>query len=151
LGNPVASPNWTGMEPLQWLQEAHRSGASVELSAELTPAELRYQKCVDPTHRSTTEAGTTDQHSTGPLTRRRAAPCERTQDRPPASLSEPPTNDSVEQIPCDLSASPVLAIREEPDDASEASHQTVDDGVIAAEMSEVEHGPLGHVTAVWGP
>lgn len=151
LGIPVASPNWSGTELVQWLQEAHRSVASVEISAELSPEDLRFLKDVDPDHNSTMVAETIDHHSRGRRTGRRAAPYDPAQDLPTASLSETPTNDSVEQIPCDLSASPVLAIPEEPDDASEASHQTVDDGVIAAEMSEVEHGPLGHVTAVWGP
>lgn len=150
LGIPVASPNWTGTELVQWLQEAHRSVASVEISTELSAEDLRFLEDVDPDHNSTMVAETVDHHGRGRRTGRRAAPYDPTQDLPTASLSETstPTN---EQIPCDLSAPSVLPIREEPDDAPEASHQTVDEGVIESEMSEAEQGPLGHVTAVWGP
>ncbi len=148
LGIPVASPHMSGTELVNWLEDIHHHKDALPPAAEstLSAADLYVLAELDP--------------DTAPKRRRgrRAAPYDPATDVPQSQLHfDQQLNDAMNLDPSLIdvvSSGDALIANEtvEHQDVGATPHEHVAlDAEGVAETDDSDHGPSGHITAVWGP
>lgn len=144
LGIPVVSPELSGAELVQWLQDAyHQVAAPLASSTQFSPDELQFLEYVDPDAVQSIAAEPTGSPNSSRRSGRRAAPYDPSRDVPEEFIA-----DSV------IDEGPVVAEAYETLSLDEASSDYVPtDQVQPIKNQETldQPDPLGGMTAVWGP
>lgn len=158
LGIQVASPQLTGPQLVQWLQEVYAHPTEpVETIEEFSAVELQFLEHMDPDHEMTQVEVTESDDKLQPKGRsgRRAAPYDPLNDVPDGQRPEPLTDElsmQLDTVPLVPTANPEdvasagIPLGREPDVSTVETTQSVQDSEPLDDTT-----PLGHVTAVWGP
>lgn len=151
LGIPVASPQLSGPELVEWLQDpaTHHEPTGAAIPEKFSAQELRFLAQVDPDNKTSSTMESVDKLTPKRRSGRRAAPYDPTTDMP-----EEPHADATAFAPTDFNFQtqepPVQEVVGEQPVEEHPVARPADDQLDEASSPD-EYRPAGNLTAVWGP